>query len=214
MEILELKNSEPNNPFAPKQDTIFLCEDQLDIDTDSLKKIILVKEKELKEKYPHTEDGFTGLGDSLTSRFQHFNLLDWSETSYLKSVIKETHDLFLETLGYPNDREIYCASWANVMRKGERISAHSHAVNNNSYLGGHICINTKDTHTYYIDPYYKNVYNSINNNGKITLFPNWIEHGTNEVMADMERVTIAFDMIDEVGYNRVYKDETFRWTKL
>ena len=49
MEILELKNSEPNNPFAPKQDTIFLCEDQLDIDTDSLKKIILVKEKELKE---------------------------------------------------------------------------------------------------------------------------------------------------------------------
>ena len=42
MEILELKNSEPNNPFAPKQDTIFLCEDQLDIDTDSLKKIILI----------------------------------------------------------------------------------------------------------------------------------------------------------------------------
>ena len=43
MEILELKNSEPNNPFAPKQDTIFLCEDQLDFEALSQSKYLYIE---------------------------------------------------------------------------------------------------------------------------------------------------------------------------
>ena len=49
-----------------------------------------------------------------------------------------------------------------------------------------ICVSVKDTHTFYVEPYYKDIAYSANETGKITLFPNWIEHGTDEVKHDEE----------------------------
>lgn len=216
MNIIEFCSPQGENPFAPKSDQIFVCEDYIlsQDQCDELRDIILRKEKEIMEEFPDSGDGHTGLGDSLTSRFSHFNLLDWPETEFLGELIKKTHDIFLDKLGYPNDQDIYCACWANVMRKGQSIDRHSHANNAHAYLGGHICVSVKDTHTFYVEPYYKDIAYSANETGKITLFPNWIEHGTDEVKYDEERVTIAFDMLNENGYNVVYPDQTFRWKKL
>jgi hypothetical protein len=39
-----------------------------------------------------------------------------------------------------------------------------------------------------------NSYSIKNKNGMITLFPNWMEHYTDEVVSDEERITIAFDI--------------------
>lgn len=216
MNIVELYTTKPSNPFAPKEDIIYICEDNISslLDLDFLKDVILRKEKEIKELYPHSSDGGTGLGDSLTSRFKYFNLLLWEETLFLQKIIKDKHNEFLNKLGYPNNKKIYCACWANVVRKGQRIKKHQHFTSSDAYLGGHICVNVKDTHTYYVEPYYHFQYESPNENGKLTLFPNWIEHGTSNLKHDMERITIAFDLIYEDGFENIYPQEKHRWVSL
>ena len=72
--------------------------------------------------------------------------------------------------------------------------------NNYSYLSGHICVHTENTYTHYASPYYGNVFSSENDLGKITLFPSWIEHYTDQCNTDL-RITIAFDILDEVSFN-------------
>ena len=86
------------------------------------------------------------------------------------------------------------------MRKGEQIKTHSHAKNNYSYLSGHICVHTENTNTHYIAPYFINEFSSKNELGKITLFPSWLRHYTDEVNTDL-RITIAFDIIEEESFN-------------
>ena len=45
------------------------------------------------------------------------------------------------------------------------------------------------------------IYSSKNEVGKITLFPNWIEHYTDKHISPKERITVAFDLFDEKFYN-------------
>ena len=87
------------------------------------------------------------------------------------------------------------------MRKNEKIFKHSHASNNWDYLSGHICVSTKETYTHYIDPFFNKVFSSKNEVGKITLFPSWIKHYTDEVKNEEKRITIAFDIRNEESYN-------------
>jgi len=211
--IYQFQNGEIRNEFNPVYN-YYIYEIDLDIDLEKLKNFILKIEPKIKEKYPHSADGYTGLGDSLTSRFQYYNLLQMQETSFLKEVFRRQHDNFLNDLGYKIEENYYSQCWANVMRKGEKIKSHVHGLDNYCYLGGHLCVYSNNTNTYYKSPYYKNVFSTKNKNGKLTLFPNWLEHYTDEVNDDL-RITIAFDIINEESYKKdIFDNMKNHWEKI
>ena len=192
-----------------------------------LTSFILKNEKNIMEKTkkelsrfikesPGWVDGNTGLGlKSLTSRSPLYNLVEFKEMKYLKKIIHDAHDEFLKELNIDDRDQLYIKCWANVMRKGEKIKTHFHALSNYDYLSGHICVSTKDTHTYYLQPYYKNVFSSKNVPGKLTLFPSWIEHYTDEVKTNKERITIAFDLRGEESYQEdIYPHMKHHWENI
>ena len=112
------------------------------------------------------------------------------------------------------DQNVYGQCWANVMRKDEQIKKHSHYNDTLTYLGGHICVETNNTSTHYINPFTKKIYSSKNEIGKITLFPNWIEHYT-DISKSSLRITIAFDLFTEKFYNNIVSvDMKKHWEKL
>jgi len=215
-QILTFKNKPATTEFAPIYD-YKIYENYLGnfLDIEFIAKTILSKEKEIIEKYPYHNDGNTGLGEnSLTSRYRYFNLLEWEETSFLKDVIKNCHSDFIVNLGF-KDRPIYAQCWANVLRKGQEIKKHRHGIDGYSYLGGHICVAAENTCTHYVTPDTGDIYSSTNIPGKITLFPSHIEHYTDQVKSDSERITIAFDLYTEQGWlEDVVDDMKSHWIKL
>lgn len=194
--IHNIVNEKILNPFNPVY-SFYIYENDVSINLNLnyLKHFILEFEKESLKKYPSYSDAGTGLGkDSLTSRYKYYNLLQIKETAYLKDVIRKSYDDFLSQLNLKSQGKIYVQCWANVLRKGQKITAHRHDLNNYGYLGGHICVSTNNTSTYYVLPYFEKPYAIKNKNGMITLFPGWMEHYTDEVVLDEERITIAFDI--------------------
>jgi hypothetical protein len=155
-------------------------------------------------KNSNTVDGYTGLGNnSLTSRFNHFNVLKWSEdlVSPIRGAIKYCYLEFLQKLNVER-KKCWVQCWANVMRKGEQIKPHLHSVEPYSYIGGHISVTYNNTSTFYINPVNQinepEIYESKNEVGKLTIFPNCIPHYTSKNESDSERITIAFDyFLDE-----------------
>ena len=121
----------------------------------------------------------------------------------------------MKELGAQTPPEIYAQGWANVMRKGEQIAVHSHGKDPYGYLSGHVCVQVTNTNTNYYNPYGGSPWDSPNEVGKITLFPNYLPHGTDKVVDDQERITIAFDIYTEEGYNKSISDEMKpHWLKL
>jgi len=93
------------------------------------------------------------------------------------------------------------------MRKGDKIKPHLHCTTPESYLGGHICVQTEGTSTHYINPINQindpEIYTSKNEIGKITLFQSNIPHYTDKVSKG-ERITIAFDLfLEKKGNNNI-----------
>ena len=175
---------------------------------------ILKKEKNIINK-TGWQDGGTGLGvNSLTSRSPLYNLVEFKETKYLKKIIKNAHLDFMKELNLTYEDNLYIQCWANVMRKGEKIKKHFHSINNYDYLSGHICIQTTDTNTYYLEPYHKEKFILKNNPGNITLFPSWVEHFTDEVLDNKERITIAFDLRNTNSMQDIYPDMKQHWSKI
>lgn len=205
------KSEPPQTPFAPSWD-FSIAEKIIKIDLESLADIILEKEKEIKDEFPASSDGNTGLGpNSLTSRYKHFNVLSWGYpvTDQLHKEIKKFHkqyytQLFGKFEKVPNLR-IRC--WANVMRRGEQIKKHWHAAHPYTYLGGHFTVTAGDTCTVYVNPMddIGGVYRAENIPGKLTFFPNYIPHYTSIHREDFPRITIAFDL-STVDQRFVYDD--------
>ena len=133
-----MKSGFKKTPFAIDY-TFYIFENIInDVNFSAVSKIIKSKEKKIIRSSPKSSgDGNTGLGDnSLTSRFGYFNVLKWQEPDIqkIKDHIVDNVSKFYNRIlqEKPKDLKIQC--WANVMRKGERISAHSHAVNNLSLI--------------------------------------------------------------------------------
>ena len=180
-------------------------------------KNIINKTKKEFEKLNKTgwQDGGTGLDvNSLTSRSPLYNLVEFKETKYLKKIIKNAHLDFMKELNLTYEDSLYIQCWANVMRKGEKIKKHFHSINNYDYLSGHICIQTTNTNTYYLEPYHKERFILKNNPGNITLFPSWVEHFTDEVLDNNERITIAFDLRDSQSIKDIYPNMRKHWSKI
>jgi len=224
MKIKNFKSLEPKTAFAPSWD-YYIGESNVGI-TDmvywtELKDFILKKEKEILQstqpkriENSETIDGYTGLGEnSLTSRFQHFNVLKWENSiiNPIRAAIKERYLEFLDTLNIKR-RKCWVQCWANVMRKGEQIKPHLHSVTPYCYLGGHISVTQNFTSTFYINPINQinepEIYESKNEIGKFTIFQNNIPHYTSINETDSERITIAFDyIVDETP--DINKDKLF-----
>ena len=193
---------------------------QTDIDCVELSKLLLKKEPEIIKKYPPTgfggkfSDGNTGLGEnSTTSRFYHYNVLNWEGTDLLKKYIK---------LGYEEytglkDTAIYVKCWVNVMRKGDQIKPHQHAhidYKENNYLCGHFNAQVDGT----TSTFYKlndHVEEMKNISGNITFFPSYVSHWTNLYNGNSQRITCAFDIKSKEFFEfDTYLDARSKWVKL
>lgn len=217
MEIINFKNPINKTPFAPTWDYYICVEDiSKNINIESLKSIILDKEQEIINTYDFVHDWNTGLGsNSLTSRSNYYNLLKWDNTKNLKDAIKNTLQKFTYSLGIDIEGKFYIQCWANVLRNDEEINVHHHWHSPYTFLGGHVCLEHNSTSTYYINPYTKEEYEIKNEKGKITLFPNWVPHRTNKHTGEVERITLAFDIIPEVTYQEdIFEDKKEHWVLL
>jgi hypothetical protein len=210
--MMYLFEQKSNNPIAPSwyywisQNNIFtksICEEA--------KSILLFEEQNILEQTVNKvkSDGGTGLGlDSITSRYMHYNVLNW-KYNFIKILRNEIHKSLDEYLKpYQKNfkcNEYYIKSWFNVLRKEELITRHHHADHSHTFLGGHLTICTKDTHTYYENPYNNEIFKIKNNPGDLVLFPNWIKHWTDRYLGDDVRISIAMDItykdaIDSIPY--------------
>ena len=211
--------SEPKETFFAPEWNYYLFEKKLNqINFNNLANFILSKEKEIL-KLPvnifdggKVRDGYTGLGEqSTTSRFDKYNVLNWDieEIKIIKNEILDFHNAILKYLKQPLPSELYINCWTNIMKKGESIKPHIHGVHPRTYLGGHICVQCKDTSTYYINPINQinepMTHRSKNEVGKITLFQNNIPHYTDIHNSDEERITIAFDLHRFISKNTYLK---------
>jgi len=167
------------------------------INIKELNLFLLQLEKELLKKNP-MNDGGTGLSNGVTSRYEYYNLLkqDHNEIRNLEEQIKIVLKTFL------NFKKIYCNKiyilcWFNVLRKNEKINMHRHVPIHEmhySCVSGHINTTANNTSTFYTDLSEKTQIEVCNELGKITLFPSYIPHFTNENLTDNERISIAFDV--------------------
>lgn len=197
MTVIYSKSYPKQSPFAAEWD-FSIFEDNISalVDLDSIANTILKNEKTVINSHPYTDDWGTGLGpNSMTSRSNCYNILDWPEMSELKSNIKKIYNRFLTEIQVPVEQTIYLQCWANVLRKGEFIKIHRHSDTPYAYLGGHVCIQTQGSSTFYKSPFSEDDYQSPNEPGKITLFPSWLPHWTSKQESETERITVAFDII-------------------
>ena len=213
MQIIQFENEPKRTPFAPEFN-YFMYESTEDMK--NLRDIVLEMEDSVIHTLPFTSDWNTGLGEnSMTSRSDGYNILKWQECHFLKEIIRTAHDNFITELGHEWENVIYVQCWGNVLRKGQHLKQHQHWTSPYTYIGGHICLGDYDTQTYYVNPYTQQTYSSKNESGKITLFPNWLEHYTNPYMDNGVRVSIAFDIITEIVYNEdIFDNRKDHWVAI
>ena len=207
MEFNRFKSQPPVSPYAPQWDFRVgssMCED---VDTDSLSKFLLSKEKEVKKlpisvgKGGVKSDGYTGLGlNTTTAKFQSYNILTWShpEIKKLKSNIIRNIIDYNNKCGNKTPNVLWIQCWYNVLRFGQKIKPHHHSVSSDCYLSGHFNVQVNDTSTVYMSPINQlnnpDVINIKNIPGKLSLFPSYIFHYTTPHYSLKPRITIAFDV--------------------
>lgn len=217
MNIINFRNNPQKTPFSPTWNYhIFEGSVNHLVDIEFVKDMILLWEPKIIGQYDFVNDWGTGLGpNSMTARSTNYNMLSWPEMSPLRSAIRKMHDSFVKELAIDSTEALYIQCWANVMRKGEKIKQHQHWKTNYAYLGGHVTIQCENTCTHYVNPYTREPYSSLNVPGKITVFPNWVEHYTDTHSAERERVTVAFDIITETVYNEdIFPSMKNHWIRL
>jgi len=197
----------PISPYAPQWDFRVGTSICKDIDTNSLSRFLLSKEKEVK-KLPTSlgedetsSDGYTGLGSrSTTAKFQSYNILTWDhpEIKKLKSNIAKSVIDFNDECGNKTPNILWIRCWYNVLRFGQKITPHHHSVDPDCYLSGHFNVQVNDTSTVYMSPINQlndpEVIDIKNKVGDMTLFPSYIFHYTTPHYSFKPRITIAFDL--------------------
>jgi len=207
MKFKRFRSRPPVSPYAPQWDFrvgTSLCEN---IDTNSLSKFLLSKEKDTK-KLPTSvgadrekSDGYTGLGSkSTTAKFQSYNILTWShpEIKKLKSNIAKSVIDYDNECGNKTPDVLWIQCWYNVLRFGQKIKPHHHSINPDCYLSGHFNVQVNNTSTVYMSPINQlntpEVIDIKNKVGDMTLFPSYIFHYTTPHYSFKPRITIAFDL--------------------
>jgi len=196
--------------FTPTMNMAFGCFSMRDGMSDELAAIVLKEEFNILKNTtaPDTNDS-----NWLTSRLWQYNFLDldYDVVRELKQFIKDSYSSYMNDMDIPTQK-VYVQCWANIIRNdGRRIVPHHHADGHSNdpnvsqeyaYLSGNICVQTKDTNTYFQSPFLsKQVITAPNFNGELIVFPSFLTHWTDTNTSDTERVTISFDLITEEFYN-------------
>ena len=211
MKVINFKNHPKRNFFAPEWN-YFIAEKLIkDIDFNKFTAFLLHKRTEILNlpEDDNTKAAHTGLVNSTTSRWRKYNVLNWDDVNInlFKNNIIIAHNEFLQILKLTIPNEIYIQCWLNVMNKGEKINTHIHSFHENTYLGGHLCVQVKNTCTHYMTSINQinnpELYSSENEVGKLTLFNNCIPHFTDIHNDEKERITIAFDLSLEKADNYI-----------
>jgi len=191
--------------FAPSLNYVVAEVEVFDDDNEFnlLKEEILSQESKIINDNKFVSDWGTRMGkNSLTSRANDYNLLNFKNTKNLKEAIKNCHDLYLHAFGQKLGLDkYYVQCWANVMRDKEKFYPHRHSGDCYSYLSGNFCLDVDGTSTYYIHPLTDELWESKNIANKMTMFPSFVKHYTDSVPKEQTRVTIAFDIVTEECYN-------------
>lgn len=182
-------------------------------DSENLEKVkswIIDNEKRLIDVYSSNSrsDGGTGLGkESLTAQYNSFNL--FKETEHLpefndlKKFIKSEYDKFMiESRSLIRKCNMYC--WANVLKTGETIKKHNHGAWHYSYLSGNMHLGDYSTTTRYHNPFNESYLDFQNVKGGLTFFPSYLYHETTEYNDKDKRVSIAFDLLDNISIDQGY----------
>tara|TARA_B100000900_G_C20454378_1_gene664528 strand:+ start:309 stop:965 length:657 start_codon:yes stop_codon:yes gene_type:complete len=211
-DVINFKSEPKKTFFAPEWDYYLFENINKKIKWNKVADLIKSKEKEIL-KLPLSgsgQGGYTGLKkNSTTFRYDSYNVLKWKNKNIelVKELIIRLHNQALLYFKQPLAKELYAKCWVNIMRKGDMIKPHLHCTTPESYLGGHICVQTEGTSTHYINPINQindpEIYTSKNEVGKITLFQSNIPHYTDKVSKG-ERITIAFDLfLEKKGNNNI-----------
>jgi hypothetical protein len=203
MQIYKFKSLPKETPFAPEYEYVF-GESYINfINYKQISNLILNFEQEnLKSNQQKIlkNDGYTGLGvNSLTAMHKYYNLLSWNniEVVNLKDQIYNQYCNFLKLIGV-QEQKVWIQCWANILRNGEYIKPHIHAVHPYTYLGGHVIIQCTETSTVYVNPVNQindpEIFESKNKVGKFTIFQNCIPHYTTVHYGSTERISVAFDL--------------------
>lgn len=197
------KSQAPLTEFSPYWKIPFYTEKYTNVENiNKIRTWILENEKRLVEKYKSKSRGSGGTGlsnESLTAQYNSFNLFletqEIPEFQDLLNFIRSAYKNFMQE--YKTEiRECYLWCWANVIRKGESISIHNHSSCEYSYISGNIHLDDYETVTKYFHPYERYTFNFPNVGGKMTMFPSYLFHETDEYHDETPRVSIAFDLLD------------------
>jgi len=197
------KSEPPLTPFAPSYE--YHLSDKKIFSEEECKEwyvYLLKQEQILLDKYRTSPlgDGGTGLGDtSITSRFPHFNLLefDFHLIPKLKTQILNGIKTILSVSDNTAWQEtLYANSWFNVLRRGESMNVHAHGAHKDTFYGFHLTIHAVETFTSYYPPWMAisgGSFNVPNKIGYLTLFPNFIPHSVSPNRYGDLRISIAGD---------------------
>ena len=179
-----------NNPFAPYFDVVFFQDNiGLDLITELLE---IVKQKETE-----------GLFDN--EQWTHYNVFMWDEpvVKKIKEGIKNSLQELNQALSINDDVNPHINGWIYPQKKNTQLRKHNHAVHQNSYISGTVCLTTNDVHTHYEIPYVSDQVGTFPTKsvaGSLALFPSCISHYT-ERLEENERYVLAFDIVTNQGMN-------------
>lgn len=180
------KNWEPNTPFAPIFDVPLWSSD-----------IPLGIIYEIKNLIEINSEKYTNYKDVWKSQ----NIFSWggSTIEELKTSILFSYLKFMDALAIIPENNLWIRGWPVVLGKNEGIGLHSHSYHENTYLSGNIMVSENITTTDYAIPHlstYYGFYKVENLQGKMTLFPSWVQHKVDPIL-DEKRISIGFDIFTE-----------------
>jgi len=175
------RSNNPNNYFAPRF-SVDMWFDLIDVDLID----ILLREVK-KNEYLYEGD-----------RWEHYNIFTWKSDAIdqLRDIIINCHLEFCKELNIEPE-SLWVRGWVYPQKEGMHLKRHFHAIHENSYLSGNLCLTENKTTTDYDIPYLGMI--SVNNlKGMLTLFPSSLPHSV-DMLKDKERYSLAFDLITEQG---------------
>lgn len=217
MSLIYFSASPPNTPFAPnfripvyegfEQDPMLLSKLTMylkDLELDIIKKETLVSAvpKSVIDPYPYTQqwkqhnlvDDTPRLGD--TSNLVRFPPSPNIEKLF--QAMRKHYLTYLKELGYER-RKVWVHAWANILRKGEYISPHSHLQTGDGYLAGVFYV-TQSSAKFVLDK--EGTAMAIEPvAGKLIMFPSCLTHYSESLDSTAPRISIAFDIVVENVYN-------------
>ena len=175
------RSNPPNNHFAPEF-LVNMWFDSIDLNLiDNVLKVV----KDNEDLYKNDQ-------------WEHYNVFQWEDTCIndIKNIIKASYYDFCRKIGCKQE-EAWIRGWVYPQKQGMVLKRHSHAMHENAYISGNICLTENNTTTDYDIPYL-GWFTTENAKGRMTLFPSCLPHAVDKLKEE-ERYSLAFDLITEKG---------------